>query len=138
MLLNLSYNSVDVTEKINAQLGQTFSIKKRAELEGTISPILEIMKASITIHNFLILNPSSTNCTITLRPKGIIICFRAFRETYALPIPYYKLRLNKTFFGNYTLYKDHYYITVLSDTKAAQLFFRKLIDIRSDTPPYFL
>ncbi|MBT8321267.1 MAG: hypothetical protein KJO90_06310, partial [Eudoraea sp.] len=70
-----------------------------------------------------------------LRPKGIILRFRSLLETYALIIPYYKLSIYKGDAQIYSIYKDHYFIKVKSDTKSIKQFFRKMMDYKVDNSP---
>jgi len=96
---------------------------------------LQITEASIDIYNLLILDSSTNTCNVEIRPNGIIVRFRSRLETYGLIIPYYKLNVYKGDIGIYSIYMDHYFIKVRSDTKAIQKFFRKLLDHRADNLP---
>lgn len=102
---------------------------------GIGSPKLYITEASIDIYNLLVLDNSTNSCNVEMRPNGIIVRFRSRLETYALIIPYYKLNVYKGDIGIYSIYMDHYFIKVRSDTKAIQRFFRKLMDHRADNLP---
>ena len=70
-----------------------------------------------------------------MRPKGIILGFRSLLESYALVIPFYKLTIYKGDLAIYSVYRDHYFVKVLADTKAVQKFFKKLLDYKADTAP---
>ncbi len=135
MLLNVSYNNKEITKKIDREVGKPFTLKERFAMNGIGSPKLIILDCSSEINNLLILDNNTNSCNIELRPKGIIIRFRSLLETYGLIIPYYKFTLYKTDFGVYTLYRDHYFIKVKSDTKAIQKFFTKLLGYRADNAP---
>ncbi|RTE52811.1 hypothetical protein EHW67_14170 [Arenibacter aquaticus] len=135
MLLNVSYNNKEITNKIDRELGKPFTMKERFAMNGIGCPKLFIMDCSKEIKNLLILDNNTNYCNIELRPKGIIIRFRSLLETYGLIIPYYKFTLYKTDFGVYTLYRDNYFIKVKSDTKAIQKFFTKLLGYRADNAP---
>ena len=135
MLLNVSYNNKEITNKIDRELGKPFTMKERFAMNGIGSPKLFIMDCSKEIKNLLILDNNTNYCNIELRPKGIIIRFRSLLETYGLIIPYYKFTLYKTDFGVYTLFRDNYFIKVKSDTKAIQKFFTKLLGYRADNAP---
>ncbi len=135
MLLNVSYNDKKITSKIDEEVGKPFTIKERLKLSGIGSPKLFIKETSVEIHNLLILDNNRNSCNIEMRPKGIIVRFRSLLETYALVIPYYKLTIYKGDFAVYSIYRDHYFIKVLSDTKAIQKYFRKLLDYKADNAP---
>ena|SRR5690606_26671685 len=135
MLVNVSYNNKKVIDQIDKEVGKSFSLKERWALDGIGSPKLFIIGSSVQIRNLLILDNNTDSCNIELRPKGIIVRFRSLLETYALVIPYYKLRLPKTGLGIYTIYRDQHFIKVKADTKAVQKFFTKLLGHRADNAP---
>lgn len=135
MLVNVSYNNKEITEKIDAEVGKPFTLKQRWSMGGIGSPKLSITAASTEIRNLLILDNNLNTCNIELRPKGIILRFRSLLETYALVIPYYKLTIYKGDLAIYSVYRDHYFVKVRSDTKAIQKFFKKLLDYKADNSP---
>ncbi|MFD2589026.1 hypothetical protein ACFSQJ_19025 [Croceitalea marina] len=135
MLLNVSYNDKKITKKVDDEVGKPFTLKERLKLGGIGSPKLFIKETSIEIQNLLILDNNRNSCNIEMRPKGIIVRFRSLLETYALVIPYYKLTIYKGDFAVYSIYRDHYFIKVQSDTKAIQKYFRKLLDYKADNAP---
>jgi len=135
MLLNVSYNDKKITKKIDEAVGKPLPIKDRFAMGGIGSPKLHITEASLDIYNLLILDNSTNTCNVEIRPNGIIVRFRSRLETYGLIIPYYKLNVYKGDIGIYSMYMDHYFIKVRSDTKAIQRFFRKLLDHRADNLP---
>ncbi|MRX63209.1 hypothetical protein [Maribacter luteus] len=135
MLLNVSYNRIDITEKIDREVGKPFTLKERWAMGGIGSPKLFITETSLEIRNLLILDNNLDCCNIELRPKGIIVGFRSLLESYALVIPFYKLSIYKGNLAVYSIYRDHHYIKVRSDTKAIQKFFKKILDYRTDNKP---
>ncbi len=135
MLLNVSYNNKEITRKIDEEVGKPFPLKERWAMGGIGSPKLFITETSLEIHNLLILDNNLDSCNIEIRPKGIIVRFRSLLETFALVIPFYKLTLYKGDFAVYSIYRDHYFIKVRSDTKAIQKFFKKLLNYKADTAP---
>lgn len=135
MLLNVSYNNKDITRKIDAEVGKPFTLKERWAMGGIGSPKLFITETSLEIHNLLILDNNLDSCNVEIRPKGIIVRFRSLLETFALVIPFYKLTIYKGDFAVYSIYRDHYFIKVRSDTKAIQKFFKKLLNYKTDTAP---
>ncbi len=135
MLLNISYNRPEYKEKINAEVGPTFTLLERFKLNGSGSPKLHITATSIEIHNLLILDSNMNTCNIELRPKGIIVMFRSLLETYGLIIPYYKLSLYKGKAEEYSIYMDHHFIKVKADTPAIHKFMLKILDYKSSNAP---
>ena len=135
MLLNVSYTDKKITKKVDDEVGKPFTLKERFKLGGIGSPKLFITETSIEIQNLLLLDNNRDSCNIEMRPKGIIVRFRSLLETYALIIPYYKLTIYKGDFALYSVYRDHYFIKVQSDTKAIQKYFRKILDYKADNAP---
>jgi hypothetical protein len=135
MLANVSYNNKELNKKIIESVGKPFTLKERWKLGGIGSPKLSITSSSIEIGNLLKLDNNLNTCNIELRPKGIILRFRSLLETYALIIPYYKLSVYKGDAKIYSIYKDHYFIKVKSDTKAIKQFFKKMMDYKADNTP---
>jgi len=135
MLVNVSYNNKTITKKVDALVGKPFTLKERWKMGGIGSPKLMITSTSIEIRNLLILDNNRDTCNVEVRPNGIIVRFRSLLETFALVIPYYKLTLYKGEASVYSIYKDHYYIKVASDTKAVQKFFAKLLGYKADNAP---
>lgn len=134
MLLNVSYKDREIDAQIEAEVGRPFSLKERFKLRGIGSPGLPITAASIGIHNLLILDHNTNSCNIEMRPGGIIIRFRSLLETFALVIPYYKLVLYKGKANEYSIHKDHYFITVSTD-KRGHDFMRKILHYKADNSP---
>lgn len=126
MLLNVSYDDPKIKEKIDAAVGKPFSLKERWVKGGIGSPKLVINQSSIDIHNLLVLDNNLNTCNLELRPKGIILRFRSLLETYAMVIPYHKLKLYKGKAQEYSIYKDKQFVKVVADTKAAFKFFSKI------------
>lgn len=135
MLQNVSYNNKQVTQKVDAQVGKPFTLKERWAMDGIGSPKLFITATSVEISNLLMLDNNLNSCNIEMRPKGIIVRFRSLLETFALVIPYYKLSIYKGDFAIYSIYKDHHFIKVRSDTKAIQRYFKKLLDYKANNTP---
>ena len=135
MLVNVSYNNKEITQRIDEEVGKPFTLKKRWALGGIGSPKLFITSSSSEIRNLLILDNNLDSCNIELRPKGIILRFRSLLETYALIIPFYKLVIYKGDLAIYSVYRDHHFVKVKADTKAIQKFFRKILDYKADNSP---
>lgn len=135
MLANVSYNNRELKNKIDEAVGKPFTLKERWKKGGIGSPKLFITETSVEIGNLLKLDNNLDTCNIELRPKGIIVRFRSLLETYGLIIPYYKLSLYKGEAQVYSIYKDHYFVKVKSNTKAIQQFFKKMLDEKADNAP---
>lgn len=135
MLLNISYNQPKIKEKIIAEVGKTFTLVERFKLNGIGSPKLQITSASIDIHNLLVLDNNTNVCNIEMRPSGIIVMFRSLLETYALVIPYYKLKLYKGRSEEYSIYRDHYFIKVKAENPAVHKYMMKILDYKTGTAP---
>ncbi len=135
MFLNVSYNNKEITGKVDDEVGKPFPLNERRAMGGIGSPKLFITETSVEIRNLLILDNNTDSCNVELRPNGIIVRFRSLLETFALVIPYYKLAVYKGDLAIYSIYRDHYFIKVRSDTKAIQKFFKKMLDYKADNAP---
>ena len=135
MLVNVSYNNKQVTRQVDNAVGKPFTLKERWAMKGIGSPKLFITETSVEIRNLLILDNNTDSCNIEMRPRGVIVRFRSLLETFALVIPYYKLTVYKGDFAIYSIYRDHHFIKVKSDTKAIQKYFRKVLDYKADNAP---
>jgi hypothetical protein len=69
---------------------------------------------------------------VEIRQNGIIVRFRSLLETYALPIPYYKLTIYKGRAQEYSIHRDNYFIKVKADHKRVHKFFDKLSQLKLD------
>lgn len=135
MLLNISNNQPKVRDKINAEVGVTFTLLERFKLNGTGSPRLQITSSSIDIYNLLVLDSNTNVCNIEMRPKGIIVMFRSLLDTYALVVPYYKLKIYKGRAEEYSIYKDHYFIKVKAESPQVHKYMMKIIDYKTGSAP---
>jgi len=138
MLVNVSYNNRELTKKIDNEVGKPFTLKERWAMNGIGSPKLFITETSMEIRNLLLLDNNLKCCNVEMRPKGIIVRFRSLLETYALVIPYYKLSIYKSNLAIYSIFRDHYFIKVKSDTKAIQKFFKKILNFKADNLPTYI
>jgi hypothetical protein len=135
MLVNVSYNNKEITPRVDKAVGKPYPLKERWTMGGIGSPKLFITEASMEIRNLLLLDNNLDSCNIELRPGGIIVRFRSLLETFALVIPYYKLSIYKGSSSIYSIFKDHHFIKVRSDTNAIRKFFKKLMDHKADNAP---
>ena len=132
MLYNISYKNPQIDRQILDQVGPVLSLKERWKLKGSGSPRLFMNSASIQIHNLMVLDNNANSCNIEIRQKGIILRFRSLLETYALPIPYYKLTIYKGRAQEYSIYRDDYHVKIRADKKNIHKFFDKLSQLKSD------
>jgi len=130
MLKNVSYNDDKTISEINDFVGKPFSIFERIKIGGIGSSKLLITKTDSIINNLLELDHNINYCNIEIRPKGIIIRFRSLLDTYALIIPYFKLKLFKGKSNEYSVYIDKYYIKVIAKKKGEHNFFKKILNLR--------
>jgi hypothetical protein len=135
MLVNVSYNNREITNKVDKAVGKPFTLKERWVMGGIGSPKLFITASSVEIRNLLILDNNLNSCNVELRPDGIIVRFRSLLETFALVIPYYKLSIYKGKGSSHSIFTDHHFIKVRSDTMAIRKFFKKLMDYKADNAP---
>ena len=133
MLRNISYNNPKIKKEIESAVGSSFNILERIKMKGIGSSNLEIVDCSEEIKNLLILDNNNNKCNIEIRKKGIIVRFRALLETYALIIPFYKLKLFKGESNVYSIYIDNYYIKVLANNKNVHDFFKKISKYRNSS-----
>ena len=126
MLKNVSYNNSKIKSEINDVLGNPFTIFERIKLRGVGSPKYIISQTDSIITNLLNLDNNTNQCNIELRPKGIIVSFRSLLETYALIIPFYKLKLFKGQSNVYSIYIDKYFIKILAKNKNEHDFIKKI------------
>lgn len=133
MLYNVSYNDQKITQKIDSELGKPFSFKERWQQGGIGSPRLNILSCSLQIRNLLLLDNNRDVCNIELRPKGILIGFRSLLESYALPIPYYKLVVYKGKAHSYSLYRDTYFMEIEARPQDERIhrFMKRILEEKS-------
>lgn len=130
MLLNVSYNRPKIKKQIDDAVGKPFSLVERIKMRGIGSGKLIIDSTSIQIHNLLVLDNNQNVCGIEIRPQGILVSFRSLLETYALVIPFYKLKIYKGQSDVYSIYRDDYFIKVKVKEKEHHKFMQKLLDYK--------
>lgn len=136
MLLNVSYNRPKIKNQINESVGEAFSLVDRVKMGGIGSGKLIINSSSKQIYNLLILDSYRNVCSIEMRPKGIILSFRSLLETYALIIPFYKLKIYKGKSEEYSVYMDDYFIKIKADNKRIHKYMRKVLDFKLSTSKF--
>ncbi len=137
MLLNVSYNNPEVTQKIDTAVGNPFGLRERLKQGGIGIGHLVITASSVHIQNFLALDKYRNKCNIELRPRGIIIGFRALLESYAFVIPYWKLNLYKGRAEEYSFYHDTYFIKIQAKAKdqKVHLFIKRILEEKAKQAP---
>lgn len=132
MLLNVSYNRPKIKAQIDAEVGLPFTLMERLKMKGIGSGKLIIDTTSVHIHNLLVLDNNRNVCGIEIRPKGIILSFRSLLETYALVIPFWKLKLYKGQSDVYSVYRDDYFVKIKALEKSHHKFMQKLLKYKSE------
>ena len=138
MLVNISYNDRELTDRIHEEVGKPFNLRERLKHKGIGSPKLFITSSSMDIHNLLVLDQNINTCNIELRPRGIIVRFRSILETFALVIPYYKLSLYKGKSEEYSIYKDHNFIKIAAKKPDIHKFMSKILKLKNDQRHTFI
>lgn len=132
MLYNVSYNNPKVERDLREEVGKMLTLKERWRIKGSGSPKLIMTSCSIQIHNLMVLDINANVCNVEIREKGIVVRFRSLLETYALPIPFYKLTLYKGNAEEYSIYRDNYFVKVLANRKVIHKFFDKIQKLKGD------
>lgn len=131
MLYNVSYNTPEITSKIDKEVGKSYGLLHRLKNGGIGSPKLFVNSSSNEIDELFSLDSYINSCNIELRPKGIIIRFRSILETFALPIPYYRLNLYKGKADEYSIYVEHHFIKVRADRPSIHYFFERILNAKA-------
>jgi hypothetical protein len=135
MLLNLSHDLAQKQDLISTHVGKPFDLEKRKELDGISLTEIPVTAASIDLYNLMVLNESQVFCSIEMRPKGVIISFKANTDLFSLVIPFYKLKIYKGRAQEYSFYKDHYFIKVWAGEENPHIhaFIRKIKNYQADS-----
>jgi len=132
MVWNTSHNDQKVEREIITAVGSPYSLLDRIIKGGIGSPKLNIISASEELSRLIYINQDRHQCSIELRPKGIIVHLKSRLDTYALPIPYYKLTIYKGDKDVFTLFKDQHIIKVEVKDARVKAFFRRILDEKSE------
>lgn len=128
MIFNSTYQNDDTIELINDIVGQPFSWLKRFKLGGVGSKRM-IVKTSSPKFSFIHNKTEDINYgNIELRPRGIVVYINKGLETFAWPIPYYKLVVYKS--EGLSLHANGSFIKFKSNItfKENKSFISKLLD----------
>lgn len=128
MLYNVSYNTPEIFAKIDKEVGKPFGFLDHFKNGGIGSPKLFVNSASPDIDELYSQDSYINSCNIELRPNGIIVRFRSILETYALPIPYYKLVLYKGKADEYSIYRDQHFLKLRGDKPPVIKFMNRIIE----------
>jgi len=132
MVWNTSHNDQKVEREIITAVGSQYSLLDRIIKGGIGSPKLNIISASEELSRLIYINQDRHQCSIELRPKGIIVHLKSRLDTYALPIPYYKLTIYKGDKDLFTLFKDQHNIKIEAKDARVKAFFRRILDEKSE------
>jgi hypothetical protein len=132
MVLNTSHSDQKVELEINTAVGSPYSLLDRIIKGGIGSPKLNIILASEELSRLLYVNQDRPQCSIELRPKGIIVHLKSRLDTYALPIPYYKLTLYKGDKDVFTVFKDQHKIKVEAKGSSVKAFFKRILKEKTE------
>ena len=132
MVWNTSHNDQKVEREIITAVGSPYSLLDRIIKGGIGSPKLNIISASEELSRLIYINQDRHQCSIEIRPKGIIVHLKSRLDTYALPIPYYKLTIYKGDKDVFTLFKDQHNIKVEAKDARVKSFFRRILDEKSE------
>ena len=127
MLFNVSYNDRETNRKIDELVGSVYGLIERFKIGGIGSPKMRILKCDPEIEKLLALDNNVDTCNIEIRPKGIILRFRSLLESYALPIPFYKLIIYKDKTGEHSIYYDNYFLKVQDYQEPSLKFFTRVL-----------
>ena len=93
MIKNLTYNVPITKRQIDQAVGKEFSFFQSLKMRGTGSQKFVIEWASNEIIDLLQKDNSTNFAHIELRPKGIIIRFKSYQETYGLVLPFQEIKV---------------------------------------------
>lgn len=93
MLRNLSYNDPKINREVNQAVGKAYSFIASWRMGGTGSQKFIITEASDEIWQLLERENSTNYANIELRPKGVIVRFKSFTESFGLIIPFREMEL---------------------------------------------
>ena len=132
MIYNISHNTPEIFAKINKVVGKPFGFIEALKTGGTGSPKLFVTSASSEIEGLLSQDSYTNSCNIELRPNGIIVRFKSKLETFALPIPYYKLTLYKGTADGYSIYRDQHFLKVKGAKPSIIKFISRVLKAKAE------
>lgn len=138
MIYNISHNTPEIFAKIDKEVGKGFGFFEVFKNGGIGSPKLFVNSSSSEIEELLSLDSYTNSCNIELRPNGIIVRFKSKLETFALPIPYYKLTLYKGKADEYSIYRDHHFIKIKGTKPGVIKFIGKILEAKAEYHSQFV
>jgi hypothetical protein len=93
MILNTTFMEKDLVKKINALVGEPFSLLQRIKMKGVGSSRMIVDDFSEGFKNYFSQNMSLRYCNLELRPNGIMVHFNQNHNRYSWVIPYYLLSM---------------------------------------------
>ncbi|MFT6210441.1 MAG: hypothetical protein ACJAYA_000652 [Bacteroidia bacterium] len=132
MIYNISHNTPEIFAKIDKEVGKRFGFFNLFKDGGIGSPKLFVNSSSSEIEELLALDSYTNSCNIELRPTGIIVRFKSKLETFALPIPFYKLTLYKGKADEYSVYRDQYFLKVKGIKPSVIKFIGRIQDAKAE------
>ncbi len=138
MIYNISHNTPEIFAKIDKEVGKGFGFFEVFKNGGIGSPKLFVNSSSSEIEELLSLDSYTNSCNIELRPNGIIVRFKSKLETFALPIPYYKLTLYKGKADEYSIYRDHHFIKIKGTKPGVIKFIGRILEAKAEYHSQFV
>jgi hypothetical protein len=132
MIYNISHNTPEIFAKIDKEVGKRFGLINLFRNGGIGSPKLFVNSSSSEIEELLSLDSYTNSCNIELRPTGSIVRFKSKLETFALPIPYYKLTLYKGRADEYSVYRDQHFLKVKGTKPSVIKFIGRIQDAKTE------
>lgn len=134
-IFRVSHNDKEVNRKIDELVGRPFGLVDRWKMKGIGSPRLLMKSCSQQVYQLLQADDTVKYCNIELRPRGILLGFRARLESYVLAVPYYRLSIYKGESDIYSIHDSPHFVKVQAREKAVHNFFRKLTDKKLEWSP---
>ncbi len=107
MIYQTTYQDQDIVKRIEGSVGSSYSLVQRLHWKGIGSERIRILRLSPGLQK--VLNGPIESGNIEIRPKGVLVHFKMFNETFAWTAPFNSIR----FFKNgdqYTIYSNENYI----------------------------
>lgn len=127
-IFRVSHNDKDIQRQITDLVGKPFMLRDRWKMGGTGSPRLVMKSCSHAIYHLMLVDNSINYCNIELRPKGILLGFRARHESFVLAVPYYRLSIYKGESDVYSIHDSPHFVKVEARSKPVHRFFKKLVE----------
>lgn len=132
MLIQYSYPSKKIKDQIDQSVGKSFGLLSILKMGGIGSQRFTIDEANEEILDLFSYQSGECFTNIELRPKGIVLRFRARIDTYVLVLPYWSLSIYKSN-GLLTLHGGKWKLKLLPSNNLAlnRSFLTKMLDQKS-------